>query len=400
MAMVSVEEALERVLGLSAPLPVERVPVQQALGRALAEALVARRTLPPHDTSAMDGYAVRAADLTGDVSTLRVVETLFAGQTPQRTVGPGECARIMTGAQVPKGADAVVMQERTRPAEGGLLEVLEAAKAGANIRRRGEDLVEGARVFEAGTALGAAEAAVLWAQGFADVAVRRRPTVAIASSGDELCAVGEEPAGRVVDTNSPVLAELVRRAGGVPTLLGAAADRPEALVETFGRGLSHDVLVTVAGASVGEKDFTREAFARLGVTIDFWQVAMKPGKPLALGRKGATLVFALPGNPVSAMVTFELFVRPALRALQGLAPGPPTLPGRAEVAISKAPGLRHFVRAHVVHREGALWATPTGTQSSGALMSVAGATHLVSLPAESAGVRPGDQIVLIPLSWG
>ncbi len=402
MSMLQVEEAVVRVLALTRDLLAERVAVPEAMGRALTHPVIAQRTLPPWDNSAMDGYALIASDVTqvaeGPVR-LAVTQVLHAGDRPVAPIEKGQCARIMTGAVVPAGADAVVMQERAR-AQDGFVELDEVPKPGQNIRRRGEDVIEGQVLLPQGRQVGIAEAGALWAQGLEHVQVARRPTVAIASSGDELCAVGEVPAGRIVDTNTPVLAELVKRAGGIPTVLGVAPDRLDAITETFGRGLSFDVLVTVSGASVGEKDYTREAFTRLGVSMDFWRVAMKPGKPLAVGRHGNTLVFGLPGNPVSAMVTFELFVRPALRRMQGLVPHPPTLPARLAAPIVKPAGLRLFARATVMTQDGELWATALPTQSSGALASAVGATHLISLSPDVTHAPQGLAVELIPLSWG
>lgn len=400
MALMSVEAALERVLGLCGTLAAEEVEVGEALGRALAEPVVATRTLPPWDNSAMDGYAVRHADVASTPTRLKLAMTIHAGDLPSQPLQAGEAARIMTGAPLPEGADAVVMQERTTTPESGLVVIEEAPKVRQNVRLRGEDIREGALLLPAGRSLGAGEAGAIWAQGLARVSVFQRPTVAIASSGDELCEVLEPPRGRIVDTNTPVIAQLCRLAGGVPTILGRAPDRLDAITELFAKGLTSDVLITVSGASVGDKDFTRDAFKALGVEMDFWKVAMKPGKPLAVGIKGKTLVFGLPGNPVSAMVTFELFVRPALRALQGLPPTTPLLPGRLAAAITKPAGLRHLVRASVERRDDALWATPLSSQSSGALGSAVGATHLISIAADATQVAQGAVVDLIPLSWG
>ncbi|MEW6434187.1 MAG: gephyrin-like molybdotransferase Glp [Myxococcota bacterium] len=397
MAMLSVEEAEARVLSLCAPLEAEAAAIDEAIDRALAEDVAAARTLPPWDNSAMDGYALRHADLASG-RPLAVTQTIFAGQAPTKAVGAFECARIMTGAALPPGADTVVMQERVSRS-GDAITVAEVPAPGANVRRRGEDVEAGVKLFSAGTPVGLAEAGALWAQGLTAVRVHRRPTVAIAASGDELAPVGTPPGDRIVDTNSPVIAAAARRAGALVTPLGLAADRLDALEALFARGLEHDVLITVAGASVGERDFTRDAFERLGVSLDFFKVAMKPGKPLAVGRKGKTLIFGLPGNPVSAMVTFERFVRPALRRLQGLPPGPRLVPGRAAVALSGSPTLRLFVRAHAVLRDGALWATPLSSQSSGAMASATGATHLVSLPPGTGTVTAGSEIELLELTW-
>lgn len=400
MALMSVEAALERVLGLCRNLPAEEVEVGEALGRALAEPVVATRTLPPLDNSAMDGYAVRHGDVAATPTRLKVAMTIHAGELPSQPLLAGEAARIMTGAPLPDGADAVVMQERTSTPEPGFVVIDEAPKLGQNVRLRGEDIREGALLLPAGRSLGVGEAGALWGQGLARVLVSRRPTVAIASSGDELCDVLEAPRGRIVDTNTPVIAQLCRLAGGSPTILGRAPDRLDAITELFSRGLTSDVLITVSGASVGDKDFTRDAFKALGVEMDFWKVAMKPGKPLAVGIKGKTLVFGLPGNPVSAMVTFELFVRPALRALQGLPAAVPLIPGRLAAAIAKPAGLRHLVRASVERRDDALWATPLSSQSSGALGSAVGATHLISIAPDETQVAQGAVVDLIPLSWG
>ncbi|MCU0699172.1 MAG: molybdopterin molybdotransferase MoeA [Myxococcaceae bacterium] len=398
MGLLPVEEALNRVLALCRPLPAVETAVGEALGRSLARAVVAGRTLPPWDNSAMDGFALRAADVTAPGTTLRVTSTIHAGQRPTVAVERGTCARIMTGAPLPPGADAVVMQEKVR-AVGAEATIDEVPRPGQNVRRRGEDVDEGQTLFPAGAVLGIAEAGVVWSQGLDRVSVHRAPTVAIASSGDELCDVSDAPEGRIVDTNTPVIAQLVRRAGGEPTVLGRAPDQLDAVTQLFSKGLGFDVLITVSGASVGDKDFTREALGSLGVTMDFWKVAMKPGKPLAVGTRGSTLVFGLPGNPVSAMVTFELFVRPALRALQGLVPGPPLLSGRLASAVSKPPGLRHFVRASVERRGAELWASPLQNQSSGALTSAAGATHLISVPPDATQVPAGALVDLVPVSW-
>ncbi len=397
MALIPVAEARARILSFVTPLAPEEVQIDESLGRALAHDLVAGRTLPPWDNSAMDGYALRADET---ATTLQVIERIFAGDRPRQALTPGTCARIMTGAVLPEHAGAVVMQEKTRALDGDRVEVLELPKPGANVRRRGEDILQGAPLFAAGRELGIGDQGALWSQGLERVMVRRRPRVSIVSSGDELCDVGALEEGKIVDSNSPVLASLVRRAGGLPNRVGRAADSLDSLRALFGQGLEGaDVLITVAGASVGEKDFTRDALQDLGVDQDFWKVAMKPGKPLAFGRKGNTLVFGLPGNPLSAMVTFEVFVRPALRALQGLSPLPSSLPARAAVALTKAPGLRHFVRATWELREGALWATPLASQSSGSLSSGAGASCLIELPEEAGNAEIGSPCALLPVSW-
>ncbi|NPC86777.1 molybdopterin molybdotransferase MoeA, partial [Pyxidicoccus fallax] len=273
--LLSVEEARAQVLSLTSPLPGEWVPLEAALGRALAEDVTAQRTLPPWDNSAMDGYAVRSADLAGPAPVrLAVLETVYAGATPKREVGPGTCARIMTGAPLPPGADAVVMRERTRPVpDGGVdqVDILEPVGPGNFVRPRGEDAREGQVLLPRSTPLGIPELGLLWAQGLASVPVPRAPRVAILSTGDELCRADEAPQGRIVDTNAPSLALAVRRAGGVPTLLGIARDTRDSVEAALSRVDGFDVVLTSAGVSVGERDYVKEVLAALGVEQHFWR---------------------------------------------------------------------------------------------------------------------------------
>jgi molybdopterin molybdotransferase len=413
--LVPVEEARSRLLALLPPPELELVPMDEALGRALAETVVARRTLPPWDNSAMDGYALRAEDVRAeDVRAdavraepvppegrrLRVVATVHAGDEPSRRIGPGECARIMTGAPLPPGADAVVMQERTERESETWVRILESAPAGQHVRRRGEETREGEALLPAGTPLGIPEAGLLWGQGLGRVRVPRRPRVAILSTGDELCGVDEEPRGRIVDVNAPSLAAAVRRAGGEATVLGRARDTLEDVREHLLRAEGADVVLTSAGVSVGDRDMVRPALESLGVKLDLWRVALRPGKPLLVGHRGRTLYLGLPGNPTSSLVTFELFVRPALRRLLGhQAVEPERVPGRLLTAFRKAQGLAHYVRVRAEWREGTLWATPLATQSSGALRSAAGATHLLQVPAPVSTLAEGADVELLPLSW-
>jgi molybdopterin molybdotransferase len=402
-ALLAVEEAGARTLALVEPLSPEWVRLEEALGRTLAEDIRAQRTLPPWDNSAMDGYAVRSGDLTGPLPVrLTVGETVYAGQTPQREVLAGTCARIMTGAPLPAGADAVVMRERTRTVpEGGAVDILEAVKAGHFVRPRGEDARAGEPLLARGTPLGIPELGLLLGQGLQSVPVPRRPRVAILSTGDELCRVDESPEGRIVDTNGPALALAVARAGGVPTLLGIARDTLEDVTAHLARAEGFDVVLTSAGVSVGEHDFVRAALERLEVAMDFWRVAIKPGKPLAVGRRGRTVYFGLPGNPTSSLVTFELFVRPALRRLLGYSDvAPPRVAGRLVGELQKPPGLAHYVRVTATWREGELWAQPLSTQTSGVLRSAASATHLLHFPRPASRLSPGEQVELLPVSWG
>jgi len=402
--LLPVEEARAQILALAAPLPAEWVSLDDALGRTLADDVTAQRTLPPWDNSAMDGYAVRSADLAGPPPVrLVVAETVYAGATPKREVQPGTCARIMTGAPLPAGADAVVIRERTRPVpDGGAdqVDILEAVEPGHFVRPRGEDAREGQVLLLRGTPLGIPELGLLWAQGRLSAPVPRSPRVAILSTGDELCRADEQPQGRIVDTNAPSLALAVRRAGGLPTLLGIAHDTRDSVAAALARLDGFDVVLTSAGVSVGERDYVKEVLAALGVELHFWRVALKPGKPLVVGRRGKTLFFGLPGNPTSSLVTFELFVRPALRRLLGHTDVEPVrVTGRLDGRLSKPPGLAHFVRVTATWREGGLWARPLATQTSGVLRSAVTATHLLHFPREANSLAHGDSIELLPLSW-
>jgi molybdopterin molybdotransferase len=402
--LLSVEEAQARILAACSPMPAEWVPLEQALGRTLSEEVRARLTQPPCDNSGMDGYAVRAADLLRPMSRLRVVEVIYAGQPPSRALGPGEAARIMTGAAVPEGATAVVMQERTRalPGDGlGEVEVLEPVAPGTNVRPAGEDARAGELLLAKGTGLGIPELGLLWGQGFTSAHVPRRPSVSILATGDELCRPDAHRPGQIVDTNSPSLAAAVHCAGGIPRLLGIAPDTLEDVERLLASALEADVVLTSAGMSVGERDFVRRAFQRLEIRSEFFGIAIKPGKPVAFARKGKTLVFGLPGNPASSLVAFELFVRPAFRRLLGHTDVlPEVVPGRTTVGLKKRHGLAHYVRVRATWRDGELWAEPLATQTSGAVRSTATATHLLHFPMEAISLSPGDKVQLLKVSWG
>ncbi len=397
-------EAQERILHDLEPLSEVWTPLEEALGTGLTADVLARRTQPPWDNSAMDGYAVRSGDASGQPVTLTVVGVVHAGDQPTREVRAGEAIRIMTGAPMPPGADAVVMQERTRAIPGaghGQVEIQEKVAPRQNVRDAGEDARAGETLLPGGTLLGIPELALLASQGMTSVRVPRRPRVAIVATGDELCRPDEEPAGRIVDTNSVALALGVRRAGGIPLVLGIARDRPEHVERLIAQALDHDVVLTSAGASVGEHDHVRPALERLGVAMDFWRVAIKPGKPLAFGRRGRTRVFALPGNPTSSLVTFELFVRPALLRLVGrrdVLPVP--VRARSGIDLKKNKGLAHYVRVVMGWRDGDPWADPLATQTSGAVRSAVAATHLLHFPMDAMSLRRGDPVDLLPVSWG
>jgi molybdopterin molybdotransferase len=394
---ISVAEARSLVLAATPCLGRETVPAAEALGRVLAEEVLATRSLPPQDVSAMDGYAVRAAELAaaapGAPVALRVAFEVAAGAAPARALGPGEAARIFTGAPLPPGSDTVVRQEDTRR-EGERVWIGVAPRPGEDVRPAGEDLRAGERVLAAGQVLGPAELGLLASLGRTIVSVRQRPRVALLSGGDELVEPdGDVAGGRIVSSNSYSLAALCLRAGAVPRYLGIARDTPQSLEETLRAGLRDDVLVSSAGVSVGDRDYVRPVLERLGAELVFWGVEMRPGHPLAFARfpGGGPLVFGLPGNPVSAMVTFELFVRPALRKLAGhTALFRPTLRARLGETLRKAPGRAHFVRVRLERADGGYLARSTGSQSSGVLRSMSLAQGLLVFPAEARELREGE----------
>ena len=400
--MLSVAEAVARITGDVRALGVERVALLDALGRVLATDAVAAYTLPHRDNSAMDGYAVLGSELDGATEAtprqFRVIETVAAGQFPTRTVGPDEATRVMTGAPLPEGADTVVRVEDT---DAGTVTVraFKDRDARKNVRPRGEDFREGDVVLPKGEPLGPAQVGVLSSLGYADVAVHRAPRVAILGSGDELVdldAFDLVRAGRkIVASNSYTLHALVRDAGGIPVPIGNASDTPESIRALFERALAAkpDLIVSTAGISVGEFDYTRDVLGALGAELKFWKVRMRPGAPLGFGALRGVPWIGLPGNPVSVMVTFELFVRPAIRRLLGHArlhrrPVTVTLEEPVQIGAS----LTHFLRAIVtVQSTGELTARLTGPQGSGILTSMARANALLVVPEDqlqhAAGAR-------------
>ncbi len=405
--MLTVSEASAQILADIRPLSAERVALLDALGRVLAVQVIAGVTLPPWDNSAMDGYAVLSSDvLTADADrpvTLRVLETVAAGAFATHAVVPGTATRIMTGAPIPSGADSVIRVEDT---DGGTTKVTvrNARDAGKNIRPRGEDLREGDVVLPAGIPLGAAQLGVLASVGRSTVEVYRRPRVAILGSGDELVEIDEFHevlAGRkIVSSNSYTLHALVRSAGGEPVNLGIAPDDPAALRERIERAAGCDLIVTSAGISVGEFDYIREVLQALGADMKFWKVRMRPGAPLGFGVLRETPWIGLPGNPVSAMVTFELFVRPVIRRMLGhqrlfRRPLPVTLEERVFIGAK----LTHFLRAIVtVADNGSLTARLTGPQGSGILTSMSLANALLIVPEERQQCEAGDQLHALALT--
>lgn len=323
--MLAIADAQALVLKHAKPLPPQSEPLTTALGRVLAEDVASDLSMPPFDKALMDGYAVRAADLPEGRGTLTVVDEITAGQTPRVPVGPGQAARIMTGAPIPGGADAVVMIERTRSVEGNRVEIDDRpVKPGQNILHQGREMRAGETVLSAGAVLRPQEFGLLASVGRTAVRVHPAPVVAILATGDELVEAPHKPGpGQIRNGNGPLLVGQVARAGGVPRYLGIARDELAGLRTLMQEGLRAPVLVLSGGVSAGKMDLVPHVLGELGVEPHFHKVAMKPGKPVFFGTRGDTLVFGLPGNPVSVMVCFELFVRPALRRLAGHADAGP-----------------------------------------------------------------------------
>lgn len=419
--MLPVEDALERILGLCEPLPAETRQIDEAVGQVLAEAIVAPFDIPPHDNTAMDGYAVQSASTAGAAEDapvrLRVIGELAAGYLYDGSVGAGEAVRIMTGAPMPDGADTIVPFEETD--EEGLrapgqaneaisdVGILKAAAVGNNIRRRGEDVRRGAHVLAEGAVLRGPEVAVLASLGVSEVRVVRRPRVAILSTGDELLSPGQPPApGKIYDSNSSGLSALVQQYGGVPQRAGIASDTIEALTAAIQRALADaDLLITSAGVSRGDFDVVKEVLVREGA-IDFWTVRMKPGKPLAFGRFSApdgrrVPHIGLPGNPVSSLLAFELFGRPAIEQLMGREPqARPVVRAIAEDDIVNTDARRVYARATLqLDDEGRWHARLTGPQGSGVLTSMALANGYAVCPEDAERVRAGEECDVIMVDW-
>jgi len=394
--MLSVEEAQREILGRVRVLPSERVDVLAALGRVLAEPIRSTRRIPPWPNSSMDGYAVRAADVRPS-ATLRVVGRVVAGSLPTRAVGAGEAVRIFTGAPLPGGADAVIPQEDV-DAHDGVIALRSAVEPGAYVRPAGEDVREGDLVLEPGRAIGAAEIGLLAALGRTQVAVGRRPRVAVLSTGNELADLGTEPTpAQIQNSNTYSLMAQVMETGGFPLNLGVVPDRLDAIAERIARGAEADVLVSSAGVSVGELDLVREALVNAGAELHLWKVDMRPGKPITFGSLGGKPVFGLPGNPVSAMVTFELFVRPMLLAMQGRrGTGRLTVRATALAPIVNRGSRRGYLRVVLEARDGRWGARLTGEQGSGILRSMVSADGLAVVRGNSA-VAVGEDVEVIVL---
>ena len=403
--MISADQALRTVLDNVTVLGVERVSIVAALGRVLAEEIRAPRDIPGFDNSAMDGYAVRAADIAAASESnpirLTVVETVAAGAMPSRRVETGQAARTMTGAPIAEGADAIVQVERTRGTEHSV-EILAPAAARAFIRPRGEDLRAGELVMSPGKPLTPSDLGMLASLNRAMIDVWRRPRVAIVATGDELVDVDQVPSGaQIVNSSAYALAGAIREVGGDPVMLKVARDTPEEVRARIAEALAFDLVLSTGGVSVGQFDHVKGVLDELGLRQLFHGVAQKPGKPLKFGTIGGRPIFGLPGNPVSTMVCFYLYVRPALLALGGSRElGLPRMEVRCAAEIKIANGLTEFVRVRLERRDGAVYAAPTGNQSSGVLSSLSRADAILIGPAEKSVLRAGDQATVLLLAPG
>jgi molybdopterin molybdotransferase len=404
--MIELKEARALVVQAAKPLAAETVPLNRALGRTLARDVKAREAIPPFAKSAMDGYAVRAEDTRpaasgapGDAAVveLRVVEDLPAGRLSRRALGPCQAARIMTGAPVPRGADAVVMVEDSeRAGDGGVL-VRRAARVGDNIGLAGEDLQKGETAVGRGAVIGPAEVGMLAAVGLTRVPVVRRPRIAVIATGDEIAEAGERKRpGQIRNANGPALAAMAVAAGAEVSYLGIARDRGASLAAKLARARRADIVVLSGGVSVGDHDLVKDGLGAAGVRTVFWKVRIKPGKPVFFGRRGRQLVFGLPGNPTSAMVTFLLFVVPAVERLLGRDGARPET-ARAVLAapLSTQPGRTQLLRGLVVSRGPVLEVEPYEDQRSGVLRSMVRSRVLIVVPAEVSRLEAGTEVEIL-----
>lgn len=396
--MINASAAVQIILENTPLLAVESVPLLDSLGRVPSHDVIANQDLPPSDNSAMDGYAVASSDLRRASKqhpcTLNILGESSAGRVFTGKLKCGQGVRVMTGGLIPKGADAVVPIENVVEVGDGRVQFFASAKPGEHIRERGEDVRRGEIAVRSGIQLTPASLGVLAALGHARVRVRRKPRVSILATGNELVGIAEKPGrGQIRSSSSYALAGYIEKAGGIPRLLGIAPDTKSRLRKEIKTGLSSDVLLITGGVSVGKYDLVKEVLSGLGVEIKFWRVNIKPGKPLLFGRWRKVLLFGLPGNPVSTSVTFLQFVRPALLRMCGCENVQPMrFSALLEHDFSKSDGKRHYVRGLAAQRKRELHVVAIGSQSSGAMSSMARANCLMIVPEDITTLHKGDRV--------
>lgn len=400
MALIPVEEARARILKNVKPLPAAGVTLEQALGRVLAKPLKAIRNQPPFDASAMDGYAVIAADVANPPATLRLIGLSAAGHGLKGRLKRGDCVRIFTGAPVPKGADAVVIQENTE-ASGKAVTVLQPVKPDQNIRFAGLDFRKGDALLPAGLTLGARDIGLAAAANAPKLAVRRCPVVALIATGDELVLPGGKPrADQIVSSNSHALAAMAQHLGATVVNLGIVPDNLKATERAIRKAAKADILITTGGASVGDHDYVQEALKNSGVAIDFWKIAMRPGKPFMYGRRKGQHVLGLPGNPVSALVCARLFLKPLIEALLGLPTGDDLVEARLGASMKANDSRQDYVRATLVEApDGSRTVTPFAKQDSSMQRTFREAQALIVRPPQAKVAGQGDVVQILRLDF-
>jgi molybdopterin molybdotransferase len=394
--MIAVEEAVQRIVAAFQPTASETVAIGDAAGRVLASDAIAQSSQPPAAVSSMDGYAVRAADAVLD-ATLKVIGSSPAGHPFSGRVGAGEAVRIFTGGVVPEGADAIVIQEDTEALDASVT-VREAAVAGRHIRKAGLDFAAGEALVKAGQRLSARDLSLIAAGDVAQVSVRRRPRVVFAATGDELSRPGEpRKPGGIVASSGYGLAAMIVRWGGEAVDLGILPDTPEAVASIADKSAGADLVVTLGGASVGDHDLVQKALGPRGFALDFWKIAMRPGKPLIFGKLGETPLLGLPGNPVSTLVCALLFLKPALAAMLGTADDTGVVTARLGADLKENDGRQDYLRARIEMKGGERVVTPFAVQDSSMLSVLARANALVVRAPRAPAVKTGDEVSILLL---
>lgn len=406
--MINVNDALLKILAPVRVLNSETINLVDSLGRVLAEDMYADSDIPGFDNSAMDGYAVKSADIKGtsknNPKVLKVIENIKAGDIPNKILSNNQAVMIMTGAPIPKGADSIVMVEDTKEtnnhvsqnANDMFVEIFKQGKTGENIRRAGEDIKTGELVIQKGTVLRSAHIGILASLGKSPITVTRKPTVALLATGDELVDVHEKVSpGKLRNSNTYTLYTQIIQSGGIPKNLGIAKDDPGQLENKIREGIGCDILLTSGGVSVGAYDLVKDTLSKLGTNIQFWKVAIRPGKPVVFGTIKDKLIFGLPGNPVSSMISFEVFVRPAILKMLGQRQETrKKVDAVLEEDIKKKKGLTYFVRAQTRWDNGVYRTRTTGPQGSAMLKSMARANSMIILPEKDEYIQKGTRVAI------